>query len=471
MAQIERIRREGDFVLNELTLIVPSEGKEYDISGHWVQFIYEEDLFRAFTHFSVIMMDSIDYPSLIPLVGGERIRVSFTRQKEDEPINQSIDKGDTSRPSQEVELLDPITFEGVLYTIDNRHIANGSDKAQSYILQCISPEAVNAVKTKVTRAWKKSLYSDVVKDVFDEFIKENKELEVEPTLMSQDFVGANKKPVVVIKEIRKRAQSSVGQNNTLYTFYEDADSFHFKTINTLIEQPPVKTIQFEVNNVVYTNSISHADKDIARDINRVETYFHSKEFDLLDEMMNGQYSSSLLVVDPIRRVFETKEYSLEDNYNKFKHLESNKSYRADHPAIGNPKSRYSYVVAPYGREQQAHLVERDAEISSFFLEEVIPYRESQLEQIRKRVVTLNFPGDPRVRVGNIINFEIPEVSGRVSDDYPQEKDRYLNGKYLIVGISHVIEQTEYYISVDLIKDSYLSEIIHRDPIQRYKEAY
>ena len=50
----------------------------------------------------------------------------------------------------------------------------------------------------------------------------------------------------------------------------------------------------------------------------------------------------------------------------------------------------------------------------------------------------------------------------------EELDKYIQGKYVVVSVAHIIKAEEYRLNLELIKDSFFSDIESRDPIEEYK---
>ena len=94
-----------------------------------------------------------------------------------------------------------------------------------------------------------------------------------------------------------------------------------------------------------------------------------------------------------------------------------------------------------------------------------------MEQLKRHIISTTLSGDPRVRAGHIIQFNLPEVMGKVGREFPEELDAYLQGKYLIISAAHVTEQNVYYMNLELVKDSFFSNITHRDPVKEYQDVY
>ena len=98
MSEITPLRQEKDYVLEYLQLVIPRTGAKYDISEQLIRLTYEENIFMGIIHGSLLMVDAVDYPTLIPFIGEEEIHFSLTRQDE------------MTKNSEDVRLLPSLKF-------------------------------------------------------------------------------------------------------------------------------------------------------------------------------------------------------------------------------------------------------------------------------------------------------------------------------------------------------------------------
>lgn len=454
MAVNPPLRREKDYVLQSLKLIVPRLGKEFDITSHFALLTYEEDIFSGTIHGSILMQDSVDYPTLIPMIGEEKIKFVLTRQDEKKP-----DSGD---------VLPPLEFEGWIYSLTDREIQTPSNKLQAYTMYFTSEGLVNNFRRKVTKTWKGKLNSEIVQQVYDDYLSTGKPINVEETKYLQDYVATNKKPMKIIRDITCRSVSADG-DGALYVFYEDRESFHFVTLDTLLEKEPSKVIKKQIRNIS-----DDGRQQFDKFIDTVTDYHNASSFDFFNSIDSGHQSSRLLLVDPIRRKFEYKDFNLDAEWDSFKHTDAAKTFTSDESSnrqLNVPAARISMIISDKDQDVTAHLIEKDPDIKPFKLDEILLKRDSQLQQVKKYIISASLPGDPRIKAGDTIEFKIPEILGKTSEEFPEEMDKFISGKYLIVSCAHILQNVHYTVNVELIKDSFLNEIFHRDPIEEYKPIY
>lgn len=465
-----KIRNQDDYILNEITLI-SHDGKEYNFLEQFVEFSFEESVFEVGTHGSMFVIDSIDFPTLLPMIGEERLRISFTRQ--DETVKEGA-------------LLDPIEFEMPIYKLDGKKQDGESKKRQSYTLYYCSDEVFNNLNTRIFKTYKNIPYSDMVKDIFQSSLNSNKKIVIEETKDVMTYFCQNISPIKAIKKLADRSTSKE-DNGYFYVFYEDRDQFNFVTLGKLSKQDPIATYKYLPKNVSKnTEGLSHKPKDIEKDLYNADQLDHESGYDVLHDATSGEGTSSLLTVDPIRRKFKLKAFDLRgesssnshgmellpnSSWDSFVHTDKAKPWKDTNKMFVHPLTNLSVVVTDFGQDTQEYISERDPTINPYNPEEFFTQTISNKKQFLRNIITTTVSGDPRIKAGCTIQFDIPEILGKTGDTSGRNKeelDKYIQGKYVVVSVAHVVKIGEYKLILELIKDSFFSDIESRDPVEEYK---
>lgn len=450
MSQGDTLRKENDYVLNYIKL-VDWKGNEYDFFKHFVEFTYEESIYSS-PHGSMVCIDAIDFPTLLPIIGEERVKASFTRPDENNPG----------------ELLPDLKFDLSVYKMHSKHQDGGSLKRQAYTLCYISEPVHKSTNVRIFKAYKGKIYSDMVQQIYDEFLTDGKPIEIEPTLHEMDYTINNERPYNAINKIATRSISGEG-NGSLYTFYEDRDSFHFVTYSKMFARPVSTKIRYEPKNISESSEgLDHKITDVKRGITNVAQMQQGGNFDTLASAMSGEGSSHLLSINPIRRKMIEKPFDLKTEFDTFKHIDTNKKWSDQNKMFVQPKANPKMIVSNIGNDTAPYIAEHEPGIKPNFYEDYKLHRTSQKQQIEKQIVRVTLSGDPRVKAGDILEFELPEHLGKTNRDEPEELDRYLQGKYLIAAVAHIIKQGSYMIHLELLKDTYFKELKNRDPVAEYE---
>lgn len=477
MATPEKPRNENDYILNHVK-IISHDGKEYDFSSHFLQFTYEEGIFNIGVHGQLFAIDAVDYPTLLPFIGQERIKISFTRQDE---------------KSENGDKLEPIEFELPIYKMDGQTQDAGSRKRQVYTLYFTSESAFKNLNTRVFKTYKNMPYSDMVEKIYDTYLKDDKPLKGGPgdtkpekTKYPQTYIVQNMSPTKAILNLSSRSISEE-KNGYYFVFYEDRDQFNFVTLSKLAKQKPISTLKYKLKNVAeQTEGVQHKPKNLEEDLYNTETVKNDSGFDVLKTAMSGEGASSLFSVDPIRRKFSLKAFDLrgeaskekhnlplvsESKYDAVPHMGAGKPFKDDSKMFVNPRTNMAMLISDNGQDTHEYISARDKTVTPYNPEDFFLQRESQKNQMLKYVVRTTLSGDPRIRAGCTIEFEVPEFMGKVGKHAPEEKDKYMQGKYLVIAVAHIVERGKYRMNIEMVKDSFFSDIESRNPVEEYKDTY
>jgi hypothetical protein len=468
---MEKIRNEFDYVLNYIK-IVSHDGKEYNFYPQFVEFTYEESVFEPCAHGSVFVADSVDFATLLPIMGEERIKASFTRQDE---------------TSMEGNLLPAITFDMPVYTMVGKTQDAGSKKRQTYTLKYTSDELYKNISSKFYKKYKNQPYSSMIKSIFNDYLKIKKPLVIsEQSRGDYSYLVQAKSPIAAINILKSRCISAE-QNGYSFVFYEDRDQFNLISLGKLAKQNPIAAFTYEPKNISEdTQGLSHKPKRVATGLYAVERYEDSSGVDTLTGAMSGEGTSSLLSVDPIRRRYSLQAFDLRgeksklihkiplvenSSWEKFPHMNAGKPWIENSRMFSNPLTNLHMLITDFGQREQEYISQRDIEITPYDPELFVLQNRSQKMQFLKNLLYVTLSGDPRIKAGCVIEFFLPESLGKAGKMNPEEFDRYLQGKYLVVSVAHVLRKGSYRINLEIIKDSFFSNIVSRDPSKEYKFTY
>jgi hypothetical protein len=457
-------RKINDFIINELKLIA-FDGSEYDIRHIRLRLNIYSDIFSPFLSGTVSFLDNLDLPIMYPLIGEEKIKISFTS-----PFNGEDDE----------EPAPPIDKVFRIYKMDYRGLEN--NKSQVYVLKFISEEFIKQNKTKVFKTFKDMPYSEMIEKIYEEYIKIDEDIEVEETLYDQHYCVSNQSPAEAINTLCSRSISK-NINSKAFVFYENLKGFVFTSIGKMIEQPPSVELSFGVidtkEDSASRQKITNIEKrpeptDLInynrnlKHFNTVQQYYWSKSFDVLEDQAYGYYGSKLFTYDPIRQVWDDEiEFNIDEVFNELPHLSKKQPFTNNLDAKGIGLTRLRRTNKEH--DTTPWLQEREPGILPYNLEEYILQRTHELKAIEKHKIIITTSGNPTIYAGQTLTFNLPEVSADVSLEDIQELDRYFSGKWLITSVCQRLEQDKYFMDLEIVRDSINQDIEHEDIIERYRE--
>jgi hypothetical protein len=459
---MDKIKGVYDFVLNYVTL-VSHDGVEYDFSGHLVELTYNESIFSPTVYGKLSIIDGVDYASLLPILGEERLKVSFTRPDE---------------KSKTGKLLDPIKFDLAVYKLQGRLNQNqGAGKAQTYTLGYVSDDAYVNTSTRIYKKFGNMKYSDMVKRIHSEYLSENSStIEVEETAGEYSFYAQHISPFDIINKLAIRSISNE-KNGYCYVFYRDRDGYKFKTISSLANQQPYLAITYSPKSVP-DNKLN--------ELYSVNEYSDDMPINTLHAASTGEASSALLTVDPVRRKHYLRAFDLRgqagfaehqipllqnSDWQEFPHMHKHKNFIDDSRIFGNPKANLVMAITDFGHKDSEYISSRDNDIYQYEPEYYLLQTDSHFKQMQSKILSVSLSGHPGVRAGSVIDFSLPEVVGRIGDKDNEELDRYLQGRYVVTQVTHVVRKNKYQMNLKIIKDSYFNQIKSRNPVKENKNIF
>lgn len=438
-----KLRREKDFIVKKIELIAYN-GNRYDITLLRQNLSIYQSIFTNFMSGFIVIEESVDLPLHFPIIGEEKIFVSFTR------------------PEVDGDELETYKSEFRVYKMDDRKTIG--ERLQHYRLFFISEEYFRSETVKVQKSYRSKLWSEMADDCFKEFLSGRKEFFVEPTLYPQNFVAGNLTPIQFLNKIAAHSISGEG-NGSGYLFYEDAKKFNLQSIGKMFEQEPIETYYKQPINVFEDGEgETWKPQPIETNIRTFEKYQWRHSFDILDNLREGMYASKTVAINPITKKVEIKEFDYVKDFSKFKHLEKAMPHTSSADFVSALNSVVNVVFSYSG-------LENDPDQLSNYIEDHLPFRQSQFRQIQNRMVQATVSGDPRVRVGTVVEFILPDQRGKTSPNEPQELDKYLQGKYLVVSAKQELLASQYNVQLELVKDTFASEIEHVNVIEEYRNIY
>lgn len=449
------LRQENDFILKKVELIVPRAGGTYDIKMQRTKVNIYQDIFSGAMTGDIDMFDSMDMPHMMPFLGDEKIRFVFTR----------YDVGGNPDGAPELPDFD-MTFR--IYSVTGR--TSNNTKAQTYTIHFVSEEFIKNFKARVRTGFKNTRYSDMIQKVYDAKIKSSKPIIVEPTKYEYDFVVPNITAFEFFNQLASKALSDEG-NGPGYFFFEDTEQFNFVSLGKLLQQPPAAKYTYQVANVLEEATGLYKPRSIESDIVRAQNYMHTGTFNTLKNLAMGMYGSHMITIDPIRRTIERVDYDITQEFDKFKHLEQVKPFTDDLDALKAPDAHMRVVFTNKDQDKLEWIGGKDPSIKPTYVEEYLLHRTSYIHQMNTTKMAIVVSGDPRRKAGEIIEFSLPQNMGNVSKENPQELDNYLQGKFLVTGIKHTITYNSYQMHMEIVKDSFFSNIEHVDPTHVYKNIF
>ena len=225
-----------DRSIYEIFTIRSNDGsKTIDLRGGIVSFSYFENVFSPMitaqilitTTGNVITDEDGDLTSIyngLPLRGGEKVSFKIPSNSEN-----NVDLEFTEENGNE------------LYVASITNVLIEAEK-EIFTLNLVSREAITNETQRVGKKFPSSEpISDSVKEIIKKYLLSDKDIDVDETQNPYGFIGNLKKPFTIITWLAaKSVPGNVGGKSATagYFFFETKEGYHFRSIDSLIDQPP-----------------------------------------------------------------------------------------------------------------------------------------------------------------------------------------------------------------------------------------
>lgn len=424
-----KLMRAGDIELESVKIFTSKQTEPIDITYQVVGIeIYEELLLGCFTSGKIILLDSQDLITVLPLIGEEKVEIkAFTPEA---PSNEALNH----------------TYQ--IYKLDNK--SREAQRSQSYILHFISSEAITDLNTKVSRAYQGDV-SSIVEEIItkEDGLNSKKTPKIEKTKNRTKFVSNFWNPM---KCIQYACRTAVNENNSpSYVFYETKQSLNFVSLDSLYDQPKEGIQEFIWDNyTAIVHQIGTSFKNINEDYKRVYDYNEPISFDYIDNLESGMYGSNIIYYDLLTHQVVETEYR--PTWVSGKHLN-------DFPLwtdklIAQPKARLIY-----GKQYYNNFDGFDASTANTKIAQQWTSLMAQAEGYKCRITV---PGKLKYSVGQKVYLRIPKNNQHSLTEPEKNINKLQSGYYLISSLVHLINGKDHTCNMELIKDSYMIDIGVKD---------
>lgn len=395
----------GNILLDKLTL-VNYRGDEFDILSSFSSIEIFEDILDSTLSARVVILDTTDLYQNFPIIGREKVLISFRTTREHAPVN--------------LELM----------TYDIPIVQNVMKNVSGFVLELMTEDGINA-RTTHSMVPMNGNVGDAIKSVMTDVIGSSRSIEADQIINKITYIPPRQKPFEVINTLCNRAVSNISNDVCDILFYDTVDGYKLKSLTGLMREPAKFRYRIAELNELGNEAASKEDFFV------IGSYTTHQAGSILGNALGGSLGGSLGVFDIVNRQYTEKTFNIIDDQDKFEFINSGITVDADAKIVKNSISgNFRYVLS--GTKDH-----------SLFL------RTAKLDQVfsGNRLVA-DLAGNSDLRVGQTLEISVPSST---ADDAPRMKDdRLVSGKYLITSLRHVIgpnDTANYRTVVELMKDS------------------
>ena len=324
-----------------------------------------------------------------------------------------------------------------------------TDKHTAYQIGIVSPYVIANNKKKISRSFTKSTASDIVQYVSDKVLmfgtlggdaKEWTTCKITKSKHPKEIVVPNWNPFHLINFLAKNSVSAEGESN--YLFFENNEGFKFVTLDELLKGKSKREMILKDNPLKSSQS---GDSEMNVNDAIMEDYSETQRFNIPNSQNNGHYGSSILTHNILEK--KLTKYEVEYDGEKDKVLAEGiglngtpgkpfKDFNVDQHT-GLMSDNYLYQIHDKG--EKSHY----------------PLHDMKMSQLRTNIVKFSMAGDTNIFAGDVITLKI--ASSIRDETVTEEEDQYSTGKWLITAIHHKINNHEYTMTLECMKDGFFTD--------------
>jgi murein DD-endopeptidase MepM/ murein hydrolase activator NlpD len=441
-------------------------GDVLDIKSFVVELNIYEDIFSNALQGVLMVVDSKELISGLPLVGDELLNLWIQTPTFGDGYEDSIKK----------------TFS--IYSIKNRML--NADREQMYSLYFCSMEAVSDNVTQVSKKYEGTT-DEIADKLYTEFLKQKRcfggiDNKDETPMIIADTPHEGKIAFVAnmwspFRCLNYVAQRSIGakQKGPSFLFYETKMGFYFTSIDNLIKsqldlssiyaeyvflpKPVDPTIELKDDETLHT-----VKPGLDKGFSTVSDIRFSEQVDILKSQDNGRFASTTTVFDIMIKEATNRPHDYSYSYPDIIHMEN---YRVENGTAVFDEKAKDNMTYPANVTRSAlskrffrpvHrkvLTTTDDELLDYAPDKWLGMRQSVLEDISGLRMHITVPGRTDAEVGKIINFKYPKVGdGADKSDPKNQWDPFISGVWMITAIHHKISPVAHNMILEIAKDSF-----------------
>jgi len=418
--------------------LISSNGIVVDLNDYLIEFNLVEDIFSNFLHGQILITDSNNILSRLPIVGDEILVVSYGTPS----LNAYFKK-----------------YFHVYSVTDQKTVTDNN--TQTYILHFCSLEATFDANLAVYKAFSGNV-SDVAFEIYDTFLKNpryvkfiessieaNEEVQTQflfsETQNTLKFVSPGWSPAKCLNWLSSKAIPRDGKACD-FLFWESTAGFFFSSIeDLLIEADKTNKIAGEY---FYIPPGTLESGDTVAKLFLAQSFEVVSFVDNLKNFTNGFYANKIITYDPLTKKYEVQEFDYPTEFDSFTHTEGKLSVPTFTQEIF--RNSESFVkVYPTNSKLFSGITQNYTDR----MKDIFGNRNTKLNELNNFKVNITVHGRSDLYAGAVIRFNYPDTVSHANANDPGT-DMLYSGNYIVSTIRHKINFRNHVMILELIKDSF-----------------
>jgi hypothetical protein len=331
-----------------------------------------------------------------------------------------------------------INYEFFVESIENV-TATENSMLKYYVLRCVTRDFLKNSHTLYTKRYTDLNYDVALQEVIKRDLGSGKDVLIETTKGKFDYTVNNVRPFQTVDLIKQRAVSGEGNKSSLFFFYEDNERYNFVTLEKLINERKGKAERFR-----YDISNRASDYDQVVNVRNILSYKTIGQGSSIEKIRKGRMANQVREFDIFRGTYYDKyEYINQTDFKQFSPTDENVDFNSDpfNAQVSSTPGKSSIVFKDSTRPEMEH-------------NKNICFKRPYQERMSQYNLHLRVYGDTDILVGDVIEVNMPEISGVTQEPKVQ---KIYSGNYIIFTQNHSLIKTDtdgkfkHYMNLDVRK--------------------
>ena len=409
------------------------DGQLFDITGTITEMSLYESIYFPYIHGELTLVDNSDMLSDFPFVGQERLRLKWER-----------DEKKTTR-------------EFLITKVAN--ISRDRDGFGVYDLTITSEMQMRNATSLFSRSYR-GRGDEIISGIYSDYL--NTELNVvSEAKTSHNVVFPYMKPLQAADMIRKNV---LAVDNTPLFVYESLypNEVRLESLGEMLSREPI--VELKPKKPSNTDQDGEASRQKLDERGTVYDMSTTRAYNTYDQINKGAYGSYVTIADPSTREYQKVEF----DFKKEAPTISGEWITKDFTVGGIPVNEI-YDTKNYYLHRNKYAFNTDfpnlSSIEDLDLSILNSYVHRHATTMLKvyidSIAYVLDSGEP-FGVGKAVEYTIPKFSPALSPE-DQQNDKVNSGKYIVASLRHYIQNGEYTMSAELIRDG-IGEFAQLDPL-------
>lgn len=418
----------GSGLIHELSIESTTTRTTLDIKTISTEISYYESINSVTPSLTLSVADAVGLKTSLPIIGGETVRFSLS----DSEINSNR-----------------ISGRMLVYKLASKtRVYNGVDTYDIFLMPTeMMQDQYQVIEDFQDNEKIDSMVSKIFRNgISDKTDKRLTTIESTEGLYSTTFNRIS--PFTALTYLANEAQSADRRSTSNYFFFGTSKGYTFASFQYLMRQEPKKIYY-------YLHDRIQGDKQFDR--NRIVNMAEPIGFDIGHGIMDGQFSTQILSLDPVAKRFRTNEYLYNRDYGAVDHLGRYPRLSPESSQrFGSTASREKFIVSNSYQGTIPYITENDSDVQNTYRrrQDFLGQETASKADILTNVTKILVHGDSSLVAGDTIIIQIPK-SGELSTR-DRQMDGFSGGKYLITSLSHRFGPggMSYVTAIECVKDAY-----------------